>query len=354
MSLAICERDVRVLRVAPADDSGEWRGLAQSLNGSRLAHASEWAGVIRQTYGHQPLYLSAVDGDGHGALLPAVVVQRPLFGTVIASMPFLDGGGPCGSSPALTAALVETLMGEAARIGARRVDIRSAQKLDIAATPLEHKVNMVLPLPDDPRLLWDGLDRSVRNQVRKAERSGLTVDTGGAEHLAAFYAIYASRMHDLGSPPHHRAFFSATLDHFGARARVLLVRKGGLTIGGLIGIAFKDTLVVPWAACLTEHMKLCPNMLLYWEAIRGASQQGVRQFDFGRSTRGSGTFQFKRQWGAIETPLYWYSMPVGSAEAPSRSVTSARAAARLVQIWRHAPRGLTRSVGPLVRRYLIQ
>jgi CelD/BcsL family acetyltransferase involved in cellulose biosynthesis len=144
------------------------------------------------------------------------------------------------------------------------------------------------------------------------------------------------------------------VERFGPRARVLVVRKGSQPVGGMVAIAFKDTLVVPWASCLTAHMKLCPNMLLYWEAIRGACAEGLRFFDFGRSTRGSGTFQFKRQWGAVETPLYWYSLPVGSREAPSRSVTTARATARLIQLWRHAPRGLTRSVGPIVRRYLIQ
>jgi FemAB-related protein (PEP-CTERM system-associated) len=354
MTLAMCERDVRVMRATPKDDAGEWRRMAYGLPGSRLAHAFEWAGVVRQAYGHRPLYLAAVDEQGHSALLPAVIVRRPFFGTVVASMPFLDGGGPCSSSPALATALVTTLMREAARVGARHVEIRSAQKLNLATVPLEHKVNMVLPLPDDPQLLWTGLDRTVRNQVRKAERSGLSVETGGAEHLDAFYTIYSSRMRDLGSPPHDRAFFRAALNQFAARARVLLVRKGGATIGGLIAIAFKDALVVPWASCLTAHLQLCPNMLLYWEAIRGACAQGLRSFDFGRSTRGSGTFRFKRQWGAVETPLYWYSMPVGSRQAPAPSATPSQGGSRLVEIWRHLPLGLTRTVGPLVRRYLIQ
>jgi FemAB-related protein (PEP-CTERM system-associated) len=354
MTLAMCERDVRVMRVTPETDAITWRRMARDLNGVGLAHAVEWAGIISEVYGHRPLYVAAHDEMGHSALLPAVVVRRPFFGTVVASMPFLDGGGPCSSSPALATSLVETLIHEARRIGADRVELRSGQRLAITAQPQDHKVNMVLALPQTHEELWNGLGRSVRDQVRKAERSGVSLEWGGAESLSQFYWIYASRMRDLGSPPHDRAFFNSTLDHFGVRAQVLLARKGSTTIGGLIALVHRDTMVVPWAASLKMYAGLSPNVLLYWEALRAGCAKGLREFDFGRSTRGSSTYKFKRQWGAAESPLFWYSLAIRGREEPVRSVTAARAAARLVQIWRHVPVGLTGSVGPLVRRYITQ
>ena len=69
---------------------------------------------------------------------------------------------------------------------------------------------------------------------------------------------------------------------------------------------------MPWAACSKEHFALCPNMLLYWETIRTACADGFARFDFGRSTRQSGTYRFKRQWGAQEEPLFWYRIPIAS------------------------------------------
>jgi hypothetical protein len=115
MTLAMCERDVRVMRVSPGPDARTWARMAESIPGSHLAHAVEWADVITKAYGHEPLYLAAVDEQGHNGLLPAFLVRRPLFGTVVASMPFLDGGGPCSGSPALTTALVDMLAHEAQR-----------------------------------------------------------------------------------------------------------------------------------------------------------------------------------------------------------------------------------------------
>ena len=55
----------------------------------------------------------------------------------------------------------------------------------------------------------------MRNQVRKAERAGLSVEFGEAEKLDEFYEFFAARMRDLGSPVHAREFFRATLEAFG-------------------------------------------------------------------------------------------------------------------------------------------
>ena len=344
---------VRVNRVLPEAGSGTWQHLSGTMSQSHLAHAPEWATVIRQGYGHDPLYLDAEDDAGGLGFLPAFIVRRPLVGTIVTSMPFLDGGGPCACSAAQATGLVRRLLVEAQREGATVVELRCAQRLEIAWEPSEHKVNMVLPLPADAATLWGRFDRSVRNQVRKAERAGLSVEFGGTERLDEFYSLFAARMRDLGSPVHGREFFRATLDEFGNRARVALVRKGQTTVGGLIALAFKDILAVPWASCAKEYFALCPNMLLYWETIRAGCRDGFQRFDFGRSTRGSGTYGFKRQWGAVESPLFWYTIPIGRRQSRPAG-QGGRTAARLVGLWRHMPLSFTRRVGPHVRKYLVQ
>jgi FemAB-related protein (PEP-CTERM system-associated) len=327
-----------------------WRHTVNDLHGSSLAHAPEWLDVIRRGYGHEPLYLTEDDEPG---VLPAFVVRRPVFGTIVTSMPFLDGGGPCSASPAVTRGLVDRLIAEAGRIGAVAVELRCSARLAIAAQPLDHKVNLAMPLPEDSDQLWRRLESRMRNHIRKAEKSGLTVVAGGVEHLPAFDEVFAARMRELGSPPHAPRFLRAVVGAFGDRARVLLVRKDRLPIGGLVALRFKDTVTIPWASCLTEYRALAPNTLLYWEAIRSACAQGARRFDFGRSSRGSGTYRFKLQWGAEESPLFWYTLPVSRRPVSSAS-SRGRAAACATEIWRRLPLAVTRRVGPHIRKYLIQ
>jgi hypothetical protein len=122
-----------------------------------LAHAPEWATVIKRAYGHDPLYFCGGDGRGE-AVLPAFVVRRPLLGTVVASMPFLDGGGPCAATPAIATGLVERLVAEAHRLGAARVELRCGERLEIGCEPREHKVNMILPLDGGADAVWRRLD----------------------------------------------------------------------------------------------------------------------------------------------------------------------------------------------------
>ena len=334
-------------------DGGAWRRVVEESAQSTLAHSPEWFSAIQRAYGHAPLYLSAGAADGARGVLPAFVVRRPFFGTVVTSMPFLDSGGPCSASPALRRTLVEHLVAEARRIGARAVELRCTEPIDIAAPPQEHKVNLTLLLPADPGGLWRQFDKQVRNQIRKAERSGLSIEVGGAEKLGAFYDAFAVRMRDLGSPVHAPGFLSAVVDAFGTRARIVLVRKGSTTVGGLMALAFKDRLSVPWATCLKEYFSLCPNMLLYWEALRAACLEGFRRFDFGRSSRNSGTYQFKRQWGAREEPLFWYTIPIGTS-VPVGHVADIAGRPFLARTWQHLPLAVTRHLGPRIRRYLIQ
>ena len=65
-----------------------------------------------------------------------------------------------------------------------------------------------------------------RAQVRKAEKSNLTVVTGGRELLNDFYDVLAQNMRDLGSPVHGKGFYDELLATFENESRLLVVRLG--------------------------------------------------------------------------------------------------------------------------------
>lgn len=97
-----------------------------------------------------------------------------------------------------------------------------------------------------PDCIFKQFSGKVRNQICKAQKSGLKTQIGGAELLEEFYEVFAANMRDLGSPVHHPTFFSSIFEEFGIKTRLLIVRENKKPVGGMVCVLFKDTLVVPW------------------------------------------------------------------------------------------------------------
>jgi len=213
-------------------------------------------------------------------------------------------------------------------------------------------------LPDSAERLLASLDAKVRSQVKKPVRDGLTALLGGAELIGDFYTVFAENMRDLGSPVHSRRWIAAVVAAYGERARVAVVSTpDGIPAAAGIVLLHPTTLAIPWASSLRRYNTLNPNMLLYWIFLSLAIDQGCRQFDFGRSTPGEGTYRFKEQWGATPQPLFWCDL-VGNGRAAAGRAGHAQpvhhdaARQRVVDLWRRMPLAGADWLGPRIRKYI--
>jgi FemAB-related protein (PEP-CTERM system-associated) len=210
---------------------------------------------------------------------------------------------------------------------------------------------MLLPLAGSVETMWEKVDKKVRNQVRKAQKSELTTDSGGAELLGEFYDVFCRNMRDLGTPVYGRRFFEEVLKQFPDRARVFVVRTGTTSVAAGISLAYRGSIEVPWASSLREYRTICPNYLLYWTMVEFAIANGFDQFDFGRSTPDDGPYNFKKQWGARPVPLCWEYQLLGAASLPDRSPKNPKFQAAIA-VWQRLPLAVASLVGPHVARYL--
>ena len=328
-----------------------WDVYLESIPTATVCHHFLWQLVIQRAYGHRPFYLMALRNAQVCGVLPLVLVKSRLFGRALTSMPFLDYGGICADDETVAQPLLEHAQRLLPECGANYIELRQCVQPPQTGTLRLDKVGMRLNLSSGINAVWQSFPAKVRNQVRKAEKSGLRADIGGAELLDAFYPIFAQNMRDLGSPVHHRAFFACLFAEFGPQARLVLVRDGHRAVGGLICLLFKDTVTVPWASSLREYLAKCPNNLLYWEAMQYAHAQGYRCFDFGRSSVDSGTYHFKRQWGAEPVQIYWQVVGRDGHESIAFSANSAKYSLAL-EMWKRLPVSFATLLGPHLRKYL--
>jgi FemAB-related protein (PEP-CTERM system-associated) len=207
---------------------------------------------------------------------------------------------------------------------------------------------MRLPLPGNVDALWQALGTKMRNKIKRAEREDVAVQFGRAELLDEFYRVFSINMRDLGTPVYTRRLFEAVLREVQSTWIGIVTLAGEPVAAGFL-IGFRDTVEIPWGSSLRSVNATRANTLLYWHLLKFACEKGYRVFDFGRSTPGSGPYEFKRQWGATAVPLNWeYWVPDGSA-LPELSPESPRY--RLaVRMWQKLPVPLTRLIGPSIVR----
>lgn len=337
--------------VAPASHAAEWDAFVATHPNGTVDHLWAWRRVIADALGHESLYLEARRDGTLVGVLPLVLVRSRLFGRSVVSMPFLNYGGVLATDPDALSALVEGARDVGIGFGASHVELRHTFRQVPSVPCRQHKLSMTLALPDRVDGLWSTLDRKVRNQVRKAQKAGLTVTAGGRELVDDFYAVFARNMRDLGTPVYPKRLFVSTMDAFGDRARIFLVRGGAQTMAAGVSLGLGSVMLNPWASSLREFRQLCPNMLLYWAMLEHAVGAGVTTFDFGRSSPGGGTHQFKLQWGAVEQPLCWEYVLLSGSEPPDQGPSNARFE-RAIALWQRLPLGIANLIGPPIARNL--
>lgn len=327
-----------------------WDQFVERHPAPNVAQLSAWGRIAQRAYGHDAVYLTAEEDGDIAGVLPLVMMRSRIFGRRLVSMPYLDYGGLLvdPERTGVSRALVDAALDIARDMGATGVGLHQVDVLDLPYPATDDRVTMLLDLESEEKV-WKALPSERRNRVRKGEKNGLVPEWCGAEGLDAFYQVWAVNMRDLGSPVHSRTFFSTMMEELPGTARVLLVRdRDGRTVGGAMCLVFRDSVAVHWVSSLREAFNLCPNFVLYWEAIRFACRSGYRVLDFGRSVRNGGTFEFKRQWGATAHPLPWLFVDVVPGGPPPVDQDHRRFD-RMIALWKRIPVPVANVIGPWIR-----
>lgn len=317
----------------------------------KICHLPAWSRMLERTFGYEPHYLVTREGDAVRGVLPLTRVRSRLFGDRMISQAFSNYGGVLADSPEAQQELFSLAAKRAAQRQCASIEFRNIVSLPYDLQPRPGKLCMHLALTADPEQLWKGLDAKVRNQVRKAQKSGVVAASGQAELLDEFYEVYTVRMHQLGSPCYPRKLMAAIMADFPQSGRVFVVRKDGRTLGAAFIMSFNGFAEIPWAATLVEFNPLCPNNLLYWSVLEHCCKAGDRWFDFGRSTVESNTHKFKEQWGPQAVQLnyqYW----VRPGTTLSAATVDNPKYQRKTELWKKLPLWATRILGPMISRGL--
>jgi FemAB-related protein (PEP-CTERM system-associated) len=330
------------------DDRERWDEYVSGHPESTSYHRWSWKPVFEEVFGWPGVYLLAEQQDKVRGILP-LIRQKCLLRSYLSSMPHLKGGGIVADSPMVENLLFQSAINIARQSGATYLELRHLKHHDLPLVQRQDKVGAVLTIEADEKERLRRLDKKARNLVRKSLTNGMIADFGGEEMLSEFYNVYRQNMHDLGSPAYSRRFFSEILSRFPNESHICITRLDSKVVAGAFVIGFRETMEVAWASSYRNFLNLKPNMFLYWNILGFAAERGYRFLDFGRSSRDSGSYEFKMQWGAVPSEFYWCYWLNREATVPESRGDGMQVARR---IWRRLPVAFTNVLGPTLIRHI--
>jgi FemAB-related protein (PEP-CTERM system-associated) len=327
-----------------------WESFVARSGRVPLSWHPAWVKVLEHGLKHVPYVIEALKDQETAGLLPLAFVQSRLFDRFLVGLPYLNYGGVITEDDFVACQLIDKAVELANELDVKHLELRHTRAIDhpLLTTRTRHKVYMIRALPATSEALWNKLSSSVRNQIRKGQKSGLTVAWGDEELLPEFYDVFSQNMRDLRTPVYSRALFRAVLRQFPDRAEFCVVRLKDQPIAAGLTVHGWKTTEIPSASSLRSFNSTCANMLMYWNLLERAIERGQESFDIGRSTPGTSVCKFKEQWGAKRKPGEWqYYIRAGNGDEMRADNPRYE---QLIRVWKRLPVWLTRWVGPTVVR----
>ena len=335
--------------------AAQWDGFVRQAPGGTPFHLAGWRRVVEEVFGHRARYLVARRGPAIAAVLPLFELRSVLFGRALVSVPFAIGGGIVGADGEARAALLAAARALAAE---RRVDYLELRSERPAAPDLLTK-DLYATFRADLRLPVEELQRRMtkrrRQMITYGDRAGFELQVCEGEEarreLPRFYRQFAQSMRRHGTPVYPQRFLAAILDAFPGETHLMFASHQGRPVTGLLNLVHRGVFT-PFYTGIEDAASGLRGIseFLHWRALLWGRERGCHTYDFGRSKRGTGAFEYKQRWGMDEVPLSYQYHLVRAREMPNVSPANPRYQAA-IRLWQRLPLPLTRALGPpLIKR----
>lgn len=334
---------------ADADRAG-WDAFVLACPDATFFHRIGWREIYEGVFRHRTHYLLAERAGRIVGVLPLVQLRSVLFGHALVSLPFAVYGGVASTDAPAIDALHRAAAALAAEIGVQHLELRNRAPRETQWPQQDLYVTFRRTLAPEVEANMLAIPRKQRAMVRKGLqrnlRSEIDADT------ERFFDLYADNQHRHGTPPHSRRYFRELKRVFGDDCECLIVcSPEGRAVSGVMSFYFRDEVLPYYAGDLPAARELAANDFKYWELMRRACERGIKVFDYGRSKRETGSFDFKKNWGFEPVPLHYEYRLYGRATVPQNNPSNPKYRTA-IDLWRKLPRGVVNTIGPALARHL--
>ena len=344
----------KLYNLTSIEDCSRWDAYVKNHPEGTVFHLSQWQHFIEGSFRHRPMHLVCESRDGSlSGVLPLFLVRSRVFGRMLISTPqaayggILSDNGPTGNS--LLAEAEEIARDQKVQFLELRNFSRASDNPGLLTKDLY--VTFRQDLDEDPEKNFLSIPRKTRAECREGIRNGLefkVAETG----VDGFFQIYSRSVRDLGTPVFSKRLFANGMREFGDKCKIFSVHHRGKLVSAVWTLFYKDEIIPYYGGSLREYNRLAVNNFMYWMLIRYGCENGYKVYDFGRSKKGTGSFDFKKRWGMIMTDLPYQYFLVSKKSLPDTSPLNPKFSIG-IRLWQKLPLPIANTFGPLISRHLI-
>jgi len=304
----------------PAEEAVRWDELVAPYETRQLFHRQVWLDYLAASRGLDIRKWSIVDGNRRVGYLCGGILRKGPF-RILGSP--LRGWGTNFMGPIVDEAIDQSrllaaldTLARAERLSMIEIEHPRLQPSVLAAARYEDDADRtyVVPIvPFDAEATFERIHSKKRNQIRKAMKSGLTVeDTDDPAVADEFYDRFQDLMgHKSLAPPYPREYPRLLFRHLKPAGLLLSLRvrdaSGRILANGLF--PHDDRTVYFWGgSSWQEGRELNPNDYLQWSVIRLACERGLQSYNM------CGPGRFKAAFGGDLVDIHrWHKCFGGAA-----------------------------------------
>jgi len=338
-----------------------WDEFVENNPQGTFFHLLKWRDVIANNFGYEPFYLYAEEGREIVAVLPLFLMKSLLFGRSLVSIPMGIYGGVVSRTQEADKLLLRKARELVHRHRVSYLEIRGNphaedgdfsldQNDDFRFKRTDCHVTFIREIDPKEENNLARIPRKQRRMIRQAQKHGLGSSMDD-NRLRECFRIYAESLRNLGTPIYSYKYFQDLKNTFGDQCRILVVEYHGKLIAGVLSFFYKDQVLPYYGGSLPNYRHLAPNDFMYWELLSFGAANGYRVFDFGRSKKNSGSFNFKRHWGfePLSLPYFYYQL---DSKRISYTGSLNLKLSWAIKLWRRLPLKLTIALGPRIAPHL--
>lgn len=206
--------------------------------------------------------------------------------------------------------MIGQLVNELASTGIRMLEIRTAQHIPCLVDESD-KVELNIDLQPSLEQFWSQLSGNTRKNIRRPLKQGFSAVTGSTpELLDEFYTLYRMSLHDIGSLPHPRHFFTVLLAQCPNQTDIFVGYMEGKPVVASFNFTSRDEIYGAWAGIHRDYKKHNVFLAMLWKITEHCATTGRKTYNLGRSSAGGNQHQFKLKLANRSHRIYYYRINI--------------------------------------------